>query len=369
MNPSNFPLLDLFNGLRDHGLVLGIEEYTLILRALQAGFGLEDRQELTQLCCTLWAKSQEEAQLVQRLLEQILADTVSQSDQSDYVESPPHLEQPSINTSHEQIPTSQPSQYLPAPRTRVPPAALTIEANDEPVQVVQAIRRNASSYWPASRPRFSSITGYFPVTKRQMKQSWRYLRRPVRTGPPVELDVNATVEKIGREGLLLNPVLVPRRSNRAGLVLLIDQDGSMVPFHALSRQLVETARRGGQLGQTGIYYFHDFPDTFLYLDSARLTAQPIRDILAAISQRDAILIISDAGAARGNFDSERVERTRDFLKQLKQYVRRCVWLNPMPNHRWRDTTADQIARLIPMFELNRVGLDMAISTLRGRYTY
>jgi uncharacterized protein with von Willebrand factor type A (vWA) domain len=33
-----------------------------------------------------------------------------------------------------------------------------------------------------------ALTDYFPVTRRQMKQSWRYLRRPVREGPLEELD-------------------------------------------------------------------------------------------------------------------------------------------------------------------------------------
>ncbi|MEQ9671280.1 hypothetical protein [Coleofasciculus sp. G2-EDA-02] len=35
-----------------------------------------------------------------------------------------------------------------------------------------------------------------------MKQCWRYLRRPVREGIPTELDVEATVAKVGREGIL-----------------------------------------------------------------------------------------------------------------------------------------------------------------------
>jgi uncharacterized protein with von Willebrand factor type A (vWA) domain len=213
------------------------------------------------------------------------------------------------------------------------------------------------------------MTEYFPVTRRQMKQSWRYLRRPAREGPPEELDVRATIEKIGRDGILLEPVLVPLRSNRAELVLLMDQDGSMVPFHALLRQLITTARRGGRLGQADVYYFHDYPDSYLYCDPARLEAQPIPDVLAVIGERAAVLIISDAGAARGNFDSERVERTEGFIQQLKQSVRLYAWLNPMPNTRWPGTTAGEIARLVPMFEMNRRGLDAAISALRGRYIY
>jgi hypothetical protein len=86
-----------------------------------------------------------------------------------------------------------------------------------------------------------------------------------------------------------------------------------------------------------------------------------------IGERAVVLIVSDAGAARGSFESERVERTQVFLNQLKRSVRRYAWLNPMPNHRWKGTTAEDIARLVPMFEMSRRGLDAAIDILRGRY--
>ncbi|MEG3864115.1 hypothetical protein QT974_34105, partial [Microcoleus sp. herbarium12] len=42
---------------------------------------------------------------------------------------------------------------------------------------------------------------------------------------PVELDVEATVNQIGRQGILLSLVLVPRRVNRSQLLLLIDCGG------------------------------------------------------------------------------------------------------------------------------------------------
>jgi hypothetical protein len=200
-----------------------------------------------------------------------------------------------------------------------------------------------------------------------MKQCWRYLRRPMREGVPIELDVEATVAKMGREGILLAPVLMPPRSNRTDLVLMIDQEGSMVPFHELSRQLVETAERGGRLRQTHVFYFHDYPDEYLYHHPAMLNAQPISEVLDEIGERAVVLVVSDGGAARGNFDQERVESTKVWIEQLQQSVRYSAWLNPMPNEYWRHTTAEEIARLLPMFEMSRQGMNAAISVLRGHY--
>jgi uncharacterized protein with von Willebrand factor type A (vWA) domain len=218
------------------------------------------------------------------------------------------------------------------------------------------------------RRSFRQTNEYSPLTRRQMKQSWRFLRRMVRTGIPVELDIEATLNQIGRQGTLLEPVLIPRRVNRSKLLLLIDQDGSMVPFHGFSARLVETAMRGGQLDDINIYYFHNCPLNYLYGDQYSQRAELIDEVMSNnLSYYTSVLIFSDAGAARGTLNTERVELTNAFLTVLKRRIRYVAWLNPVPSSRWQGTTANQISRFIPMFELNKRGLDNTISVLRGRF--
>lgn len=363
MKLEELPLLDIFNSLRQrHGLPLGVDEYLAVLRSLQAGFGIGSRQEVEQLCCLMWAKSEEESRLIRQLFEQMWRYSPAELENDgkrfpDIPEKPkPSSTSAESEDSSAETPTSEPLPELETPPSPTP----------EPVQAVQAVRSSRRDR-ELRRPRYSLLTEYFPVTRRQMKQCWRYLRRPVREGVPIELDVEATVAKIGHEGILLEPVLMPPRSNRTDLVLMIDQEGSMVPFHELSRQLVETAQRGGRLRQTRVFYFHDYPDEYLYRHLALLNAQPISEVLEEIGERAVVLIVSDGGAARGNFDQDRVESTKLWIEQLQQSVRYCAWLNPMPNDWWQHTTAGEIARLLPMFEMSRQGMNAAISVLRGRY--
>lgn len=363
MKPDELPLLEIFNSLRQrHGLPLGVDEYLVVVRGLQAGFGVGSRQELEQLCCTLWAKSNNESRLIRRLFEQMWKQV--ESSPKDSISSP--IPSPKPEKSEANLPENLSLELSDEPKSKLEePASLSMEM-DEPVQVVQAVRRSSRDR-ELKRPRYSLLNDYFPVTKRQMKQSWRYLRRPVREGVATELDVEATVEKMGREGMLLEPVLVPRRTNRTDLVLMIDQEGSMVPFHALSRQLVETAERGGRLRQTSVFYFHDYADEYLYRHPALLNAQPIDEVLAEVGERAVVLIVSDAGAARGNFDAERVKQTQEWMEKLQQSVRYTAWLNPMPNESWLHTTAGEISQFAPMFEMSRQGMNGAIGVLRGRY--
>ncbi|MBD2194259.1 MULTISPECIES: hypothetical protein [Calothrix] len=253
--------------------------------------------------------------------------------------------------------------------TNSPIASEFIQVVKDEVEVAQAVLHATSRDEDIPYSGFMVNTEYFPVTERQMKQIWRYLRRPVREGSPTELDVEATVNQIVSQGLLLEPVLVPRRVNKAELLLLIDQDGSMVPFHALSRRLAETALHGGRLGKSGVYYFHNCPMEYLYEDSYHQQAELITDVVTHVcTNRTTILIFSDAGAARSRYSEERYAFTKEFLEKLNKRVRYIAWLNPMPRKRWFGTTADEIASLVPMFEVSRRGVLDAIGVLRGRPT-
>ncbi|MBC6479577.1 MAG: hypothetical protein GDA56_19165 [Hormoscilla sp. GM7CHS1pb] len=72
--------------------------------------------------------------------------------------------------------TSETESEETSPKPDIP--SLTLE--EDPVQVVQAVRRSGRDR--DRRPRYSLLTEYFPVTKREMKQTWRYRRSPVREG-------------------------------------------------------------------------------------------------------------------------------------------------------------------------------------------
>jgi uncharacterized protein with von Willebrand factor type A (vWA) domain len=250
------------------------------------------------------------------------------------------------------------------PKPRVSPEVI-LDLEDE-IQVAQTVRQLNKTIKRSYD--FIMQVDFLPVTQREMKQSWRYLRQPIRQGVAKHLDLEATIEHIAQYGALLKPVLIPPKVNRTELVLLIDSEGSMIAFRSLSDRLIETALRGGRLGKTHIYYFHNCPLGYLYRDSCHVQAETVQDVLNQFKRdRTVVLFFSDAGAARGAHNLERLAATEKFLKLLNQKVKRMAWINPMPKSRWTRTTAAEIARSVPMFEATRQGLDCAISALRGRH--
>ena len=237
---------------------------------------------------------------------------------------------------------------------------ITRETRDV-IQIIQAMSN------PKPNHNSSSVVDYCPITSRQMKQCWRYLRRFVRAGPATELDIDSTVNRIGQNGFLLNPVLIPPRVNQTELLLLIDYGGSMVPFHMFAHLLAKTAIRGSRLGKVTVYYFHNVPTHHLYLDIARVKYKKIETIFNELHSSSKVIIFSDAGATRGSLSLSRYRQTWNILQSLHTYTHHIAWLNPLPKERWIETTADKISTIVPMLEIDHKGLDTAIQILRGKY--
>lgn len=349
MNPNRKPLiLDLFLELRREGLNLGLAELLAALRADRDGYALSHggTDDLTGLLALLWCKNEADRWRLDQAIElaqqqrgkspayeQELNEKPSAGENvSKTPPQPPQSEVQPLNTD-----TSETFGVIP---TRAPPAGSGEE-------------RHPSHY-------------HYPLSRRDMRYAWRYLRRMIADGPCDVLDVAATLECVARQGFFLAPVLRRRERNHAHLVLLLDHLGSMVPFHHYLRGLVETAQNESGLGRVDVYYFYNVPGDALYTDALLQKSQtPLPDLLASLGETSAMLIVSDAGAARRHHDLDRILATLEFLDILRAATSHIAWLNPMPSGRWHDSSAEVLARHTPMFPMDREGLSHAVDALRG----
>jgi uncharacterized protein with von Willebrand factor type A (vWA) domain len=355
------PLLEAFLELRRREFPLGAREYAAVLDALARGLA-SSRPELTFLCQTLWAKSRSEQTEVADVLNRLLPvepeiDRVERA--LDSVARQPGSQRGKKRREQEPSLGETVNRLIPTIRSK-----LGMEDAAGP-----AYEPGGSIVLPQldyARVRDLDWIGSLPVTRRQMKRAWQYYRRMARSGAAVELDLERTLARVNREGVLREPVMVPRRVNQARLLILSDEGGSMVPFRSVVAHLLASARVGG-FSRTSIYYFHDIPQDVVFREP--WLSDPISLASACEPYQGAgMLIVSDGGAARGNRDAERIDRTIGTIETLRRFSPHIAWLNPMPRSRWPRSSAGSIQTMgrIPMFQLDRAGLDRAVDVLRGR---
>ncbi|MTJ19210.1 SUMF1/EgtB/PvdOfamily nonheme iron enzyme [Dolichospermum sp. UHCC 0299] len=111
-------------------------------------------------------------------------------------------------------------------------------------------------------------------------------------------------------------------------------------------------------------------DWFQVLNLHIWQGQSITSILSKFSpQHTLVIIISDAGAARGRTVPDRWEETYDFITQLIPKTKKIAWLNPLPSSRWVDNTAEEIAKInpsVPMFALETGEFQRMVKWLSSR---
>ncbi len=368
-NPSqiDLPLYELFNQLRKLGFPLGICEYNLLIEALETDIYPLEPESLKQLLKTIWVKNNFQRQQFEAIFDQALPQKLDSTDKftelpnSDTSNSP---ETPQITTDTKPVtPTKLKGKSFFFPATSQ--TAVSASQNKDSDGDAKAVRTSRQPDYVAFKPT-RNTKDYLPVSGQQMVQGWYNLKRSICTGTKLELDVDATIEQIKSQGKFVLPVLKPRRLKYSSLLLLIDQRGSMQPFHILSRQLVATAQQTGCLTSQSCYYFHNYPHDELYCDSQFNSEISVREVLAGLSsQNTVVLIFSDAGAARRDYIPRRIRETKEFLKQLKQQVKTIVWLNPVPKSAWEETTAEQINGFqnIQMFSADSKGFQRAIDIM------
>lgn len=370
-------LLKLFERLRREGLVLGISDFLEAVEAIEAGIGIENPESLKNLLSLIFTKSQEEQKLFNAAFKDLVEPQLdlsnlpksgrtknifsSSSDSSENQKSETNKQEnfkstntdKSINTDKTQniyqTQNTDKSQNLTGKKITIKSVLLEMQNTHSQLE---------DSYY---------LTPHPFIDKKEMSEIWRSLYRYKQTNLREEVDVEATINNICNTGFLLKPILKPRCRNQARLVILLDQEGSMTPFRVLIKAVVNSILdlERKLLRKTTFYYFHDVPQSFIYQHPNLTSPLALETVLEKVVKDSSVLIVSDAGAARGYYDSKRVKETEEFIKNLYQYTHLVAWLNPMPQKRWRMTTAEEIAKMISMFPINQEGLQDTIYVLLG----
>lgn len=390
----HLPLYDFFDALRKNGFSLGIAEYQVFLEALSLGHGI-DRQtgqlnfdNSLKLCKTLWLKPNQSKFVFEQLFQDnfALLENTNRSEHSDNKntgEQAPKEQQSTDSETQEKTneiddqsstsdlseddqPDENPSEANQAPEDFPLVKFVLGDASGESVKVDDETTEKTRKFF------FSDY--YFDLSKRQMQQVCRFLPVKQASRSTEEIDIPASVEQFAKNGLLAQPVFKSRERITNQVLLLIDYGGSMLAFDTLVDTFAEAlqdtfdTRKGEAQQHIHPYYFYNVPGEYCYTNKSFTSYQKTQNILQNLHPKHtSVIIISDAGAARGGNSDGRFRATLRFVLQLKKATSRIVWLNPMPEHRRKNTTAQRIGRFVKMQGLDtQSNLQKAINILRGK---
>jgi hypothetical protein len=212
---------------------------------------------------------------------------------------------------------------------------------------------------------------------RSTKMALRKLRNLTRQGPDTELDLDETIDETCRNAGEIELVFRPERRNNLRLLLLMDVGGTMDPYYEPVSRLLTALHEERGLRDFKACYFHNCIYELLgtTADLYRKNAIQTGDLLRQLDERWKVIIVGDAAMhpaelmqPRGNINPRYESDTRgiDWLWRIQKHFDRSVWLNPDPPNTWmRTRTTEAIASIFPMFPLSVDGIAEAVGSLIG----
>ena len=201
---------------------------------------------------------------------------------------------------------------------------------------------------------------YFPASSNVISNCFSKLVKH----PKKKFNIEATIQKmIDNGGKLIEYVHSENKIKRPRKIcIMVDQSRSMRPFRVYTNRLVDVAKQVNGVTDNDIVYFDNTPDKWIYIDKFLRKEHYLKQFLHDNSGAK-IIIISDAGYARGDDNEYRLKMTRLFYDQLKAFYIKAIWINPLPRSRWFSIGYVQIDEIVSMFDMSESNLEKAVCFL------
>lgn len=367
------PLYHIFNRLRMAGVPLGTRDYLEGLRALEyysePFIDLADvkvanslapleiaedtpcvrnREQLVWLCQTLWARTEDERRLVQR----IIANDIELAPSSLALSLKKSLDQglgKTPLTAPEEPPVLCP--YSPDEDEDSKEEASATEAKKTQEELLdnshdriaaEVVESGGDMSLPRLKTKGLGDEGRFAMqadplmSPLWLRALWRRFFIPMIQEDSHLIDVSATVNAAARAGCLIRPIMKSRAVNIAKLLILIDVGDAMQPWRAFEDSLVESLDpKHSRINNIEIAYFTVVPGKTVY--KTRNLCEPLLlDELLQTHSASSLLVFGEAAAVSRRPLARMNKQMQNFIDRLQMHeVRPTVWLNPMQPTRWR----------------------------------
>jgi len=211
---------------------------------------------------------------------------------------------------------------------------------------------------------------------RQLKIALKKLKDLRKEGRK-EFQLEDTIKKTCENAGDIELVFHSSRKNKLKLMLLMDVGGSMTPHSQSVSKLFSAAHQLNHFKEFHYYYFHNIIYDRVYNDSIFDKSVSLEKLFKKISPDTKVIFVGDAsmnpyelfGSHGSIYSYNSISEAKlkitghSTLKNLVNFYKSSIWLNPDPPQYWSSTTCEVIWDEIPMYFLSVDGIVKAISKL------
>lgn len=240
--------------------------------------------------------------------------------------------------------------------------------------------RHKSAVQVAGERKFRDFRQDTILDIRQFQMAFRKLRQYSSRveGEKTELDIDSTIDETCENAGMLKIVYDKPRKNTVKLLLLIDSDGSMLPYSRLCNRLFQAVSKSNHFKDLKVYYFHNCIYDHLYTTPYCRRGDWIETdwILRNLDSEYKVIFVGDAAMAPSELFRRggnsyiglwNEEPGMMWLNKFKRRYKKLIWLNPIEKEAWPwaygAQTIEAVGGVFPMFELTLDGLDAGIKKL------
>lgn len=390
--------LDLFYGLRDEGVPVGIQEWMTFLQAMEKGLHASHLLRFYHLGRSCLIKSETYFDAYDRVFARVFRGVEGSVGQealdkvTDWLRDPKNfpnlspeelaklehlsrdeLMQRFLETLEKQTERHDGGDRWVGTGGRSPYG----HGGQHPTGIrVGGPPKSRSAMKVAEERKFRDYRTDLTLDIRQIRMGLRRLRQLTRSGEATELDLDGTIDETCRNAGEIEMVFRAPRRNDVRLLLLMDVGGTMDPHFEPVSQLLTAFHEEHGLRAFEAYYFHNciYDHIFTQARMFRADAIPTGDVLRRLDGRWKVVLVGDAAMhpaellqPYGNIDPRREAPTAgiDWLQRIARHFDRAVWVNPDKPAYWDADTCRIIRRLFPMYQLSVDGLGEAVHALVG----
>jgi uncharacterized protein len=244
--------------------------------------------------------------------------------------------------------------------------------NPAGVRIGQDRNRNNRAVKVWDRRDFRDLDDTVELGTRNIKIALRRLRKFAREGAAEELDLDGTIRSTARQGWL-DVKLVPERRNTVKVLLFFDVGGSMDPHVKVCEELFSAAR--AEFKHMEYFYFHNCVYEGVWNNNRRRNAERIDTwkLLHTYPHDYKVIMVGDASMspfelthAGGSVEHWNEEPGAVWLGRIASTYPKAVWINPSAEKYWSySPSISLVSRVFEdrMYPLSIAGLDRAMREL------